>query len=60
MKVHIETKIENSGKPAVYISAGETMYSIEQVAERIRAMQMAKAWLTKELKSYPPVAKATK
>jgi hypothetical protein len=52
MKVEIQTKIESDTsppKPAVYIQAGETMYSLASIDERIRAMQLARLWLKREL-----------
>jgi hypothetical protein len=53
MKVEIRTKNESTcvpPKPAVYIQANETTYSIAALEEKIRAMQTAKRWLQQELK----------
>jgi len=50
VKVEIQTKVESTTrKPAVYIQGNETMYSVESVEERIRALQCARNWLKKEL-----------
>lgn len=52
MKVEIQTKIESScnpPKPAVFISAGETIYGVASIEEKIRALQIARLWLKKEL-----------
>jgi hypothetical protein len=53
MKVQIRTKIESTcspQKPSVYIEAGETIYSVASLEEKIRALQIAKLWLVRELK----------
>ena len=52
MKVEIHTKFESSRtppKPAVYIQANEVMCTVEVVGEHIRALQIARLWLKKEL-----------
>jgi hypothetical protein len=51
VKVEIQTRFENnSPKPRVYIQANEYMYAVAAVEERIRALQIAKLWLKRELK----------
>jgi len=50
MRVELQTDIENDPKrPAVKITASETVYAVESLDHRIKTLQVARAWLKQAL-----------